>query len=84
MLLRLPGLTGIAVQIDHVLDGLIAMRILAHIFDGHLLHLMDHAAIGAETILLGRVNTESILVTNFASPPIRLISPWTSWKTDQL
>ena len=75
MLLRLPGLATIIVQIDHVLDGLVAMRILSHIGHHHFRHFMDHAAVGAHLDCVGHVKTRIQFGLKFLSPPIRLISP---------
>src|SRR5687767_9519094 len=46
MVLRLPGLAGIIVQINHVLYGLVAMCILSHIGHGHFCHFVNRTAIG--------------------------------------
>ena len=39
--LRLPWLTGVIVEIDHVLDRLVAMSVIAHVHDLHLPYLVD-------------------------------------------
>ena len=43
--LRLPWLSAIAIEIDHVLDGLVAMGIVTHVHDLHLTDLVDGEAI---------------------------------------
>ena len=45
--LGLPRLSRIVIEVDHVLDGLIAMGIVAHIHDLHLSDLMDDEAVVA-------------------------------------
>ena len=43
--LRLPGLAAVAIEVDHVLDRLVAVGIVAHVHDLHLADLVDGEAV---------------------------------------
>ena len=43
--LSLPGLSAVVVKVNHVLDGLVAMRIVAHVHNLHLTYLVDGEAV---------------------------------------
>ena len=51
--LGLPGLTAVVVQVQHVLDGLVAVGVVAHAHHRHLNNLMDGEAVVA-IVILGR------------------------------
>ena len=53
MFLCLPRLTSIEVEVRHVLDGLVAVGILAHLGQLHLFHLVNHSAIGTDVDVVG-------------------------------
>ena len=44
-ILRFPGFTGIVIQVDHMLDRLVAMRIIPHIHNLHFADFMDHTTV---------------------------------------
>ncbi len=79
-----PRLARIVIEINHVLNGLVAMRVVAHSCNLHFPHLMDYAAIvcGIED----RRHVENFIKLGNESllPPIRFISPCISWNTDHV
>src|ERR1035438_9717107 len=52
--LSFPGLPDIVVEVNHVMDGLVAVGVLAHVERGHLDHLVYGVAIGAGLEGVGR------------------------------
>src|SRR3712207_8187953 len=43
----LPRLAAVVVEINHVLYGLVAMRVVTHVHDLHFSYLMNHTAVVA-------------------------------------
>ena len=54
--LSFPGLSGIVVHVNHVLDGLVAMSIVTHVHNLHFAYLMDDTSI--VTVIEQRRNIE--------------------------
>ena len=62
-ILRLPRLTGIGIQVRHVLNGLVAVGILAHIGLFHLYHLVNFAPVPTGIYLTGNGENGVYLLT---------------------
>ena len=76
-ILRLPGLTAISVEIDHVLDRLVAMGVVAHVHHLHLAYLVDHLSV-VTVVEDGRHDEDAVKPSR---PPMSCISPSGSWNT---